>query len=130
MNAKIPTGELISKYHQLYLQIKPVFSPAINELVYFNNAGFHHLVYKRGHRRAVGEISCRLSLVPLIVPVIKNCAEEVEIRIRKENIKGERIRVTYYALEANVGRSNARVRVVTRKVGEKGKHYFQSIMKY
>jgi len=72
----------------------------------------------------------RLVLVPLIAPVIHNCSEEVEIRIRKEIIDGKKVRVTYYALEAHVGKESVRVRVVTRKVGEKGKHYFQSIMKY
>ncbi|PID33303.1 hypothetical protein CR969_01475 [Candidatus Saccharibacteria bacterium] len=30
----------------------------------------------------------------------------------------------------NMFNSKARVRVVTRKVGQNGKHYFQSIMKY
>ncbi len=72
----------------------------------------------------------RLVLIPLILPVISNCDEEVEIRIRKEIIDGKKVSVTYYALEAHVGKDSVRVRVITRKVGKKGKHYFQSIMKY
>jgi hypothetical protein len=45
-------------------------------------------------------------------------------------IDGKKVQVTYHALEARVGKDGVRVRVVTRKVGDKGRHYFQSIMKY
>ena len=62
--------------------------------------------------------------------MIRNCEEEKEIRIRKELIDGKRVSVTYYSLEAHVGKDSVRVRVVTRKVGEMGKHYFISIMKF
>ena len=92
--------------------------------------GFKHLIFIGKHRRENKAIMNRLVLIPLIVPVIRNCDEEIEIRVRRETIDGKRVRVTYYALEALVGKSNARVRVVTRKVGEKGSHFFQSIMKY
>lgn len=92
--------------------------------------GFKHLIFKGNHRRESAAIFNRLVLIPLIAPVIHNCAEEKEIRIRKELIDDKKVSVTYYALEAHVGRDSVRVRVVTRKVGSKGKHYFQSIMKY
>lgn len=127
---KINTSDLISKYKLKYERIKPVYSKAIGEIVYFNINGFKHLIYKGKHRRDTPAILNRLVLVPLIVPVIKNCEEEVEIRVRREYVDGKKIKVTYYALEFKVGKMSARVRVVTRKVGEKGKHYFQSIMKY
>jgi hypothetical protein len=92
--------------------------------------GFKHLIFKGNHRRDTRTILNRLVLIPLIAPVIHNCDEEVEIRIRRESINGKKVRVTYYALEAHVGKESVRVRVITRKVGEKGSHYFQSIMKY
>ncbi|MDD3678914.1 MAG: hypothetical protein PHT36_01565 [Patescibacteria group bacterium] len=130
MENRINTAEYIGKYKELYKKLAPVFSPAIGQKVYFNSSGFRHLIYKRGHRRSLKEMKNRLNLVPLIIPAIKNCDEEVEIRIRREIINGCRVRVTYYALESCVGKSSARVRVVTRKVGEVGRHYFQSIMKY
>lgn len=130
MDGRITTGEYIAKYKSIYKSLKPIYSPAIGEKVYFNMAGLKHLIYKGGHRRYTRAILNRIVLVPLIAPVIHNCHEEVEIRIRKENINGKKIKVTYYALEAHVGKNSAHVRVVTRKVGQKGKHYFQSIMKY
>jgi hypothetical protein len=127
---RLPTKDLIAKYRAEYVKLRPIHSPAIGEKVYFNMSGFKHLIFKGGHRRQTAAIFNRLVLVPLIAPVIHNCAEEVEIRIRNEIVDGKRARVTYYALEAHVGKDSVRVRVITRKVGDKGKHYFQSIMKY
>lgn len=130
MTDQIPTAELIAKYRALYQLLRPIHSGAIGEKVYFNMPGFKHLIFKGKHRRDNKSIYNRLVLIPLVAPVIHNCTEVVEIRIRKENIDGKRVEVTYHALEARVGKDSARVRVVTRKVGKAGKHYFQSIMKY
>ena len=127
---RIPTKELISKYRLEYSKLKPIFSKAIGDKVYFNMFGFKHLIFKGKHRRETAAIFNRLVLVPLIAPVICNCDEEAEIRTRREYIDKKKVKVTYYALEAYVGKDSVRVRVVTRKVGDKGKHYFQSIMKY
>lgn len=127
---QINTSELIEKYKLEYRKIRPVYSKAIGDRVYFNMFGFKHLIFKGKHRRESIIIFNRLVLIPLIAPVIHSCDEEKEIRIRKELIDGRKVKVTYYALEAHVGKDSVRVRVVTRKVGEKGKHYFQSIMKY
>ena len=130
MSERITTGELIAKYKATYQSLKPVHSKAIGDTVYFNMPGFKHLIFKGKHRRETAAIFNRLVLVPLIAPVIHNCDEVLETRIRKEMVDGKKVEVTYHALEAHVGRDAVRVRVVTRKVGDKGQHYFQSIMKY
>lgn len=127
---RLPTEALIAKYRAEYVKLKPVHSKAIGDKVYFNMPGFKHLIFKGKHRRETRAIFNRLVLVPLIAPVIHNCDEETEVRTRREIIDGKKVKVTYYALEAHVGKDSVRVRVVTRKVGAKGKHYFQSIMKY
>lgn len=127
---RLPTKDLIAKYRAEYDRLTPVYSTAIGDQVYFNKPGFKHLIFKGKHRRESAAIFNRLVLVPLIIPVIRNCEEEIEIRTRREVIDGKKVRVTYYALEAHVGKDSVRVRVVTRKVGDKGKHYFMSIMKY
>lgn len=54
----------------------------------------------------------------------------METRIRKEMIDGKKVQVTYCALEAHVGQESVKVKVVVRKVGDKGKYYFYSVMKY
>lgn len=130
MAERIPTRELVAKYKATYMLLKPLKSPAIGEMVHFNMPGFKHLIFKGGHRRETKAIFNRLVLVPLIAPVIHNCDEIVETRIRREFIDGKKIQVTYHSLEAYVGKDSVRVKVVTRRVGEKGKNYFCSIMKY
>lgn len=130
MSDRVTTSEYIGRYKAIYKTLKPIHSKAIGEKVYFNMPGFKHLIFKGKHRRETKAILNRLVLIPLIAPVIHNCHEEFEIRIRKEIIDGKKVEVTYYALEAHVGKDSVRVRVVTRKVGKNGQHYFQSIMKY
>jgi len=130
MRSEIKVHEYVVKYRELYQALRPIYSPAIGEKVYFGMAGFKHLMFKGGHRRDTANIIGRLILIPLIPPVIKGCYEEIEIRIRREMIDGHKVKVTYYALEAHVGKDSVKVRVITRKVGEKGRHYFQSVMKY
>ena len=127
---KIKTKNFIDKYKTEYVKLSPVFSKAIGDTVYFNMSGFKHLIFKGRRRRENAAIFNRLVLVPLIAPVIHNCSKEKEIRVREEMINNKIIRVTYYSLEARVGRDRVRVRVVTRKLGSLGKHYFQSVMRY
>lgn len=127
---KQPMKDFIAKYRKEYDKLRTMYSPAIDDYVHFNMQGFKHLIFKGSHRRSNAAIKNRLVLIPLIPAVIKNCDEEVEMRVRREIVDGKKAKVTYYALEANVGKANARVRVVTRKLGDKGKHYFLSVMKY
>ncbi|MCL2174027.1 hypothetical protein FWH58_01885 [Candidatus Saccharibacteria bacterium] len=127
---ELKLSEIIAKYKAIYQKINRVQSPAIGDYVYFNMFGFKHLIFKGHHRRDNLAVYNRLVLIPLIAPVIKNCDREVEIRIRRETVRGKEVKVTYYALESRVGTGSVRVRVVTRQIGDKGRHYFQSIMKY
>lgn len=129
MTNSFSTEQFIKKYKAVFKKLTPVNS-VIGEKVYFNMWGFKHLVFKGRHRRSTKVIVNRLLLIPLIIPTIKNASEVLETRIRKETIDGKRAEVTYYAIEAHVGRKSVRVRVVVRKVGKLGKCYFFSIMKY
>ena len=128
------TGKTISyyigKYRAVYDGLRPEHSPAIGETVYFNAQGFKHLIFKNNHRRTNAAIRNRLILIPLIPSVIKHCKEVTETRTGIETIKGKQTPVTYKALEANVGKGGARVKVVVKKVGDKGSWYFLSVMKY
>jgi hypothetical protein len=123
-------NEYIVRYREIYKKNRPVTSPALKQEIYFNSEGFNHLLFKNGKKRTDKTIMNRLPLIPLAVPVIKNCKETAEVRSRKEKIKGNAVSVKYYALEANVGKSNTRVRVIIRKIGQKGNYNFHSIMKY
>ena len=127
---QISISQIIAKYENAYKRFTPTHSPAIGEDIYFNMSGFKHLIFKGKHRRPNKIIYSRMVLIPLIKPVIHSCQKEVEIRHAIEDVKGKPLSVTYYALEARVGKSSTRVRVVVKKIGKNGKFYFQSIMKY
>ncbi len=73
MDERIITSEYIDKYKNMYKYLKPIYSKAIGDKVYFNMPGFKHLVFKGGHRRTTRTILNRLVLIPLIAPVIHNC---------------------------------------------------------
>ena len=122
--------KIVSKYKIMYKNYTPVYSLALGEMVYFNMAGFKHLIFKRGHRRPNRVIYSRMVLVSLIKPVIHASENVIEVRTGVEIMKGLEVKVKYCALEARVGKSSTRVRVVVKKIGDNGKYYFQSIMKY
>lgn len=127
--SEITMNTIIKKYKNSYQKFTPVYSSAIGDDVYFNMSGFKHLIYKNNRRRPNSIIYSRLVLIPLIKPVIHACEETTETRTGVEDVKGEPLKVEYRALEARVGKSSARVRVVVKKIGKNGKYYFQSVMK-
>jgi hypothetical protein len=126
----IDINEFIKKYRTSYKHLKPAYSKALKLDVNFNAEGFNHLLFKGNKKRTDRVVFNRLPLVPLIVPVIKNCDKVLGLRKKDEIQKGKTAKVTYYSLEAIVGQSKTRVRVVVRKIGRNGQLHFYSIMKY
>lgn len=99
----------------------PVRCRCLNQDVYFNAKGFHHLLYDgSGRRRNLNEAYFRLTLIPLIVPVIVS-AEDCIYEKRS-------IRIEMWSLEAIVGRSHNKVKVVLRRDGA-GNIFFWSVMR-
>jgi len=129
---KIDINVFIAKYRTEHKTFNPAYSPALKGKINFNSDGFSHLIFKGGKKRTGKIVMNRLPLLPLTVPVIKNCPKVLEKRVREEKIKGieGEVKVTYYSLEAIVGKSSTRVRVVIRKVGTNGNLNFFSIMKF
>lgn len=127
---ELPISQIINKYKTSYKKFTPIYSPAIKDEVYFNMPGFKHLIFKNGHRRPNKVIYSRMVLIPLIKPVIHVCDKVIETRTSTEIVKGKPTQATFLALEARVGKSATRVRVIVKKIGNKGKYYFQSVMKY
>lgn len=127
---EISINQIINKYKATYKRLTPIYSPAIGEEIVFGMSGFKHLLFKNKHRRPNKVIYSRMILIPLIKPVIHNCQEPTDKRTTTETIEGKPTKATYYALEARVGKSSTRVRVVIKKIGKNGKYHFQSVMKY
>ncbi len=59
---RIPTSDYIGKYKAMYKLLKPIYSKAIGDKVYFNMPGFKHLVFKNNRRRDTKAILNRLGI--------------------------------------------------------------------
>lgn len=111
-----------------YKTVKQVFCPCLQECIIFNSKGFHHLRFdSKGRQRSVKEQIYRLGLLPLVIPVIKN-ANKIFLYKPPEYSKVFDKYVEYWALQEVVGKSNATVKVILRKIGD-GNITFHSVMK-
>jgi len=126
--------ELLEERRNDYKTWVPVYCVAVHDYVFFNMQGFNHLRFKIDNTpRNPKESMYKLGLLPLVRPAVHlaTVVEKYERRIapiggsRKITLK----EMDYWAVESIVGRKNARVRIILRKlVG--GEHiHFWSIMK-
>lgn len=112
--------EFLEKCRREYKAYKSVYSPALEEVVIFNSKGFNHLLSKeKGIPRERKEQKYKLSLLSFVTEVIRNA----ELNESNRKIKG----IEYWSVVANVGK--AKIRVVLRKIGSKGKTHFWSVMR-
>jgi len=124
------TRNYIQRYRAIYQQLKPVNSPALKSKIIFTSEGFNHLLFKHGHRRTIKQIRYRLPLIKLIIPTIKSCDSVIKILETQEKYKHRLIDVTYIELSAIVSsKSPAKIKLVIKKRGLKGKYFFFSVMK-
>lgn len=126
---------LTSTQKIFYDGIVSVYCQALKEKVVFNGDGFRHLLYEsNGKPRTVQERFYKLTLLPLVIPTIKNAIEvneerDIQIRYgRKNNAKMKKGKA--YALVAYVGKKDpVKVRVILNRVGN-GQLTFRSVMKH
>ncbi len=109
-----------------YKDIKnPIFCKVLDIEVYFNAGGFFHLRYDGSQRkRKVKEEYNKLSLLPLVIPAIKN-ADTVVDEIRE--IDGKK--VYYWGIVATVGKNNTKIKVILKRNGKEGTVFFWSVMR-
>ncbi len=103
----------------------PIFCKVLGVDVYFNAGGFFHLRYDGARRKRKGkEEYNKLSLLPLVIPTIKNAHTVVgEVR----NINGKK--VYYWGITATVGKNKSKIKVILKRNGENGKVFFWNVMK-
>lgn len=124
---RIESKNKYSDYERVYCKI-------LKEYVYFNSIGFRHLIYKRdGTPRTFKEQIYKLTLLPLVIPVIKNADVILEIRNISfkygSSSKRKTKQATTYALSAFVGKNRSvDTRVILLRVGN-GKLVFYSVMR-
>jgi hypothetical protein len=118
---------LFNKRKKEYKNYKPVWCEALHENIEFNSDGFNHLRFnsKRKPRELVEQIY-KLSLLPLVIPVIKTTHIIESNRVK---ILSNGKRIEYWSLVGKVGKNKSIVRVVLRRTGVSGKLHFWSVMK-
>ena len=127
--------EAKKKAKEFYGKIGHVWCPALGDFVVFNQAGFEHLVQKRGSPRPKSEQKRRFSLLPYV----KNILEDQGITIIHEKNKilhsakvgGARvIMVTTAQFWRIVAlRDDEIIKIIIRQIDGHEKHFFSIFAK-
>ena len=118
----------------LYASTKPVFSPALGEMVSFTAEGFNHILYKGGRSaRERGSQIMRFRLLARAIRLIghantfqefEEAAREYEVKVRKRRQLKTRL-VRYCGIIAIF--EERKIKVILRRIGN-GKLHFWSIV--
>ena len=120
--------ELVKEKRVWYKKIGRVWCPVLNQFVIFNSKGFYHLRYDSfGKERDKQEQKYKLSLLPLVIPVIK---QATSVHDYKKDIYSRPLNkgIEIWELKEFVGKQKALVSVVLRRVGS-GNITFFSVWK-
>lgn len=131
----------VSNYEKLrtdtsawFQSVRPLFSPALEEMVHFTSNGFEHIIYKRARtERDKSSQMMRFKLLPRAVRLIEVATTfqeyeetlmQFEVKRRKKRVL-EAKRVQYWGLIAII--EGRKIKVIIRRVG-KGQLHFWSIV--
>jgi len=133
--------EDVSNYNNLredtrtwFQSLKPVYSPALDSLIYFNSEGFEHIIYKRSRaEREKSSQMMRFKLLPRAVALIElsTTYQEYEETIKRFELKRHKKRVQesktvrYWGIIAII--ENRKIKVIVRRIGN-GQIHFWSII--
>ena len=120
---------------KLYQGAKPIFSPALNEYVYFTAEGFNHIMFKgsRTERERPSQIM-RFKLLPRALKLVEisTTYQEYEETIKEFEVKSykKKVRKTkpvkYWGIIAIT--NGRKIKVILRKIGDNGQLHFWSIV--
>lgn len=115
------------KQKALYRTFQPIFCPALQETVYFNADGFHHLLFEDRRPRIPAERHYRLSLLPHVHDVISNSLQA------KQEVKSVTPRIVTWSLsykfvKENTNGKHCTTKVVVIRKKPAGRIYFLSVM--
>lgn len=129
------TEKYIERWRKEYKKLKPVYSKHINGTIRFSSEGFDHLIYKRSNgqsrRRSLKVIQDRLPYILHIKAVILNGPILMTPRVIKKKIYGSEREIVFHSFLNKISTKQGyiTIRVVVRKIGDKGDFIFQSVMK-
>ncbi|PIP68750.1 hypothetical protein CO033_00335 [Candidatus Nomurabacteria bacterium CG_4_9_14_0_2_um_filter_32_10] len=134
--------EDLSNYEKLkedaqnfYNNIHKVFSPALNQDIYFNSEGFNHIVFKgsRSEKERPSQM-LRFKLLHLAVKLVKlpttyqefeETLKEFEVKSHKKRIRKSKP-VRYWGIIAII--DSRKIKVILRQIGDGGAMHFWSIV--
>lgn len=118
----------------LYNDAKPVYSPALNENIYFTSEGFNHLIFKAPRKeRDRSSQMMRFKLVPRAIRLIEHAntfqefeetIREFEVKTRKKRVKKSKS-VRYWGIIAIF--EGRKIKIILRKIGEGQMHFWSVI---
>ena len=121
--------------HKLYSTTRPIMSPALNKMVYFNAEGFNHIIFKgsRSERERPSQI-LRFKLLPRAIKLIgySTAYQEYEETIKQFEVKTHKKKmmkpkpVRYWGIIAII--DGRKIKVILRKIGNDGQLHFWSIV--
>jgi len=120
---------------RFYNNIGRVFSPALNEEIFFSADGFNHIIFKkhRSERERSSQI-LRFKLLPLVKKLIEKSTtyqefEEImkEFWIKNHKKKKQKNKIVkYWGIIAII--DGQKIKVIIRKIGDNGFLHFWSII--
>lgn len=115
------------KQKALYKTLQPVFCPALQETVYFNADGFHHLIFEKRRPRNTAERFYRLSLLPHIHEVVTN-ATQAKQKIISNDPPIITWELKHKFIKPNTNNKPCITKVIIIRKKPAGRLYFLSIM--
>lgn len=119
--------KLIEKQRDYYKSIVSVYSPLLQETVYFTSEGFNHLLFKSNRSpRKLSERYMKLMCLSYTVKVISKCKTASETRQYIRLVRGKKKTATSHELVYEIEEGKM-IRVIVERVGT-GKLKFLSVM--
>ncbi len=120
---------------KFYNDIRGIFSPALNNQVYFSSEGFNHIIFKksRSEREKTSQM-LRFKLLPIAKKLIEKSTtyqefeetiKEFEVKTFKKRIRKSRP-VKYWGVIAII--DGRKIKVILRKIGDNGAIHFWSVL--
>ena len=113
---------LIADTRTKYNSIGRIWCPILGAYVYFTSEGRIHLIYKGNRKkRPVKEQYYKLSLFPLVIPIIKQANTIKSLRTATNS------GIQYYAIVGKAGKKNLKIRVIIKRTAD-GQLNYHSVM--
>lgn len=120
---------------KFYNAVRPIHSPALNELVHFSAEGFNHFIYKGANReRERSTQIMRFKMLPRAVKLVERSTtyQEYEETLKEFWVKAHKKKVRktkpvrYWGVIAII--DGRKIKVILRKIGDNGQLHFWSIV--